>query len=79
MEFVYNTGVNILLMQKKKKKNCAGIFHLSNLSKPDLAAETEVTAWASENANATVTGYSMAKQLFSPGRQVPTVAALVVT
>lgn len=44
MEFVYNTGVNILLMQKKKKKNCAGIFHLSNLSKPDLAAETEVTA-----------------------------------
>lgn len=78
MEFVYNTGVNILLMQKKKK-NCAGIFHLSNLSKPDLAAETEVTAWASENANNTVTGYSMAKQLFSPGRQVPTVAALVVT
>lgn len=58
---------------------CVGMFHLLNLSKPDFAVETEVTAQASETANATVTGCSIANQFSSPEGQGRTVAALVLT
>ena len=74
MEFVYDTRVNILLMQKIVQG-----FFIYQTCQNLTAAETEVVAQASENANAIVTGCSFAKLFSSPGGQGRTVAALVLT